>query len=121
MSTYVITKFDEAAGQIIVRFDASVPPIAVDLPIENGLYPTGEALDTYVKGFIPTWHVERLNTIKAGVSNASEIAALVVPEAEQTFFAQEQADAQAMQEEQLASDKAFIVDVINEVLAAKGL
>lgn len=121
MTTYVITKFNEDAGQIIVRFDANMSPVAIDLPVENGVYPTGEALDQYIKGFIPTWHLERLNIIKAGVSNAAEIAALVVPEAEQVFYAQEQANIQAMQEEQLASDKAFIVDVINEVLAAKGL
>jgi hypothetical protein len=121
MTTYVITKFNEDAGQIIVRFDANMSPVAIDLPIENGVYPTGAALDQYIKGFIPTWHIERLNTLKAGIPNAAEIAALVVPEEQDEFIQEQMAISQQQAEERLASDKAFITDVINEVLTARGL
>jgi hypothetical protein len=120
MTTYVITKFDEAAGQIIVRFDASIGPAAIDLPIENGLYITGDTLDAYIKGFIPTDFIERAKKVSAGIPNAADIAALVVPEDENPFAPDPAVSAQLL-EEQKASDKAFIVDVINEVLAAKGL
>lgn len=121
MTTYTIIKFDESAGQIVVRFDASMAPVAIDLPVENGLYPTGEALDTYIKGFIPTWHIERINTVKAGIANAADIAALVTPEEEDSFLQEQAAQLAQIEAEKRASDRAFITDIINEVLAARGL
>jgi hypothetical protein len=56
-------------------------PINIDLPIdENGLYITGTALEDYIRGFIPVWHFERLEQIKVGIANATEIQALVQEE-----------------------------------------
>jgi hypothetical protein len=78
--TYKIIQFNEGQGQIIVEHDPRFSAFAVDLPIDdNGLYITGEALDNYIKGFIPHDYVTRIDKINAGVSNAHEIAALVTP------------------------------------------
>jgi hypothetical protein len=120
MNTYVIIKFDEEAGQIIVRFDDNIAPVAIDLPIENGLYITGDALDTYIKGFIPADFIERVNTVKAGVPNSDEIASLVVSDEENPFDADPTTSEQLVAE-QRASNKAFIVSIVNEVLSARGL
>jgi hypothetical protein len=81
---YKIIKFDEAAGQITVRF-RDVSPIAIDLPIDaDGNTLIGEALSDYLKGFVPAWHYERLDRIAQGIKNAAEIHALVEPEVEES-------------------------------------
>jgi len=77
--TYTITNFDAATAQITMQV-ANLAPIVVDLPIdEQGNLPTGTDLDLYLSGFIPTWHLDRLNRIAAGINNASDIQALVQP------------------------------------------
>lgn len=87
MSTYKVLSFDGNTGQLIIEFAEGFSPLSIDVPIENGLYITGEALDTYIKGFIPTWHLERQAQIKAGVPNEAEIASLAptTPTAETTL------------------------------------
>jgi len=78
MSSYKVVGFSEVSGSISVEYDVNFPSINVDIPLdENGLYITGEALDKYIQGFIPTWHLDRLAKLKAGISNASEIQSLV--------------------------------------------
>lgn len=77
MSTYKVLEFNENTGQLVIQFAQGLAPLSIDAPIENGLYITGEALDNYVKGFIPTWHLERQAQISAGVANVEEIKALV--------------------------------------------
>jgi len=77
MATYKVTNFDETTGQLIVEFAQGMAPLSVDVPIKDGLYITGEELDTYVQGFIPTWHLERQTQINAGVANADALKALV--------------------------------------------
>jgi hypothetical protein len=82
---YKIISFDSSNGSIVIKFSENMSPVSVDLPLnENGLYITGEELDEYLKGFIPTWHIERLARIQAGVANASDIEALVETEPEET-------------------------------------
>lgn len=83
MATYSIINFDKQAGQLLVRFHPEMQPLSVDVPIIDGRYLAGEALDEYIKNFIPTWHIERLEAIKNGVSNEAELAALVTPEDEE--------------------------------------
>jgi hypothetical protein len=79
-SNYKIIKFNEATGQIIVRF-RDMEPISVDLPIDaEGNALSGNQLSDYLRGFIPTWHYDRLEKISSGISNAAEIHALVEPE-----------------------------------------
>jgi len=77
MAAYKVTNFDETTGQLIVEFAQGMAPLSVDVPIKNGLYITGEELNTYVQGFIPTWHLERQAQINQGVANAGDLKALV--------------------------------------------
>lgn len=78
MSNYKIISFNESAGSIVVEFDPTMANLAIDVPLNNeGLFITGEELDAYIKGFIPTWHIERMQKLSAGVPNANEIASLV--------------------------------------------
>lgn len=83
MATYKVLNFDEGAGQLIIEFAENMAPLAIDVPIKDGLYITGEELDTYIKGFIPTWHLERQAQIQAGVANADQLKALAPVEATQ--------------------------------------
>lgn len=75
---YQIISFDESVGQIVVEYNEGMT-FALDLPIEDGAYPEGEALDVLIKQFLPVWVVERKNAIASGVSNAESIKAVVVP------------------------------------------
>jgi hypothetical protein len=78
---YKIISFDASSGTIVVRYRDDMAPINIDLQLdENGLYITGTALEEYIRGFIPVWHLERLDRLAAGVPNASEIQALVQEE-----------------------------------------
>jgi hypothetical protein len=78
---YKIISFDPTNGAIVVRYRDDMAPINIDLQLdENGLFPTGSALDEYIRAFIPVWHLERLDRLAAGVPNASEIQALVQEE-----------------------------------------
>lgn len=81
---YIIRGFDEQFGQLMVECSCAnhshTQTFAVDLPIkEDGTYPVGEELDTLIRSMMPTWHFERLDAVAAGVSNADQILALVVP------------------------------------------
>jgi hypothetical protein len=78
MSTYKVIDFNEATGQIFIDFAEGMTPLIVDVPIKDGLYITGAELDQYIKGFIPTWHLERHAQITAGVANVQELKNLVV-------------------------------------------
>lgn len=76
---YQIRAFDEANAQLIVEFDG-MPLVAVDLIIdENGNVPEGEALDSAIRQYMPTWHMERKRKLESGIANAEAIKALVVP------------------------------------------
>ena len=80
MAIYKILSFNETTGQLTIEFAQGMSPLSVDVPIKDGLYITGEELDVYVQGFIPTWHIERQAQINQGVANAQELKVL----AEQT-------------------------------------
>ena len=76
---YTIRIFDESTAQVIVEYK-DCAPIGIDLPIdENGNVPEGDELDKLIRGFIPVWHFERLEKIKAGIKNASAVHVKVVP------------------------------------------
>jgi hypothetical protein len=76
--TYKIRFFNEATGSIVVEFN-DFPPFNIDLPLVDNKYPEGEALDEYVKGFLPLEFIQRKKIIEQGIENASNIAALVEP------------------------------------------
>ena len=75
---YTIRGFDENNGSITVEFH-DLGTWSLDLPVENGKYPEGEALETFIQGFYPSWVIERKQTLNAGISNAESIKALVNP------------------------------------------
>lgn len=77
MSNYKVLEFNESTGQLIIEYAVGMSPIAVDVPIKNGLYITGEELDSYVQGFIPFEYLERHTQLNAGVPNAAELKSLV--------------------------------------------
>lgn len=78
---YKIIAFYPETGQVVIRYRDDMPTMAIDIPLtEDGLFMAGEELNTYIKGFIPTWHFERLDKLKNGVANADVIASLVTPE-----------------------------------------
>lgn len=78
MTNYKVTKFNKISGSLTVVFDEKMAPLNIDIPLnDDGNYIMGDELDLYIKGFIPTWHLERINKISAGIPNESDIEALV--------------------------------------------
>jgi hypothetical protein len=78
--TYKIIAFDKSNAQLVIRV-GDLAPMAIDLPVDDqGQMPSGQELENYLQGFIPTWHFERKAKISNGLKNADEIAALVEPE-----------------------------------------
>jgi hypothetical protein len=83
MATYKILSFDKNTGSILVQFAENMTPLSIDVPInEAGLFVTGEELEQYIQGFIPTWHIERIEKLRTGVANSDDINTLVAPAAE---------------------------------------
>lgn len=117
---YIIRSFDQQNGQITVEYDGKWV-YAIDLPIENGAFPVGERLEQVIQAMAPVWLVERSNALAANPANADVISALVQPfpvtETENPVI-QNQLESQ---EQQIESDTAFITQIINDVLASKGL
>lgn len=90
MADYKVVGFKQDSGQLIIEFAVGMPPLSIDVPIKDGAFITGEELEAYIQGFIPTWHLERIEQLKAGVSNAEtlqnlveETAAVEVPDVSQ--------------------------------------
>jgi hypothetical protein len=82
MTTYKIIGFDKTTGVISIQFDEKMAPLAIDVPLtDQGLYITGEELNQYIEGFIPTWHLDRFNKIASGIPNEAAIESLVEPPA----------------------------------------
>jgi hypothetical protein len=83
MLTYQIYSFDENDGSIQVKFmrdGADFANYKVDVPLnDEGLYISGTELEQHINGLMPTWVIEREDKINAGIPNAADIAALVVP------------------------------------------
>ena len=75
---YKIILFDESQGQLKIQVDG-FSPIAIDVPIVDGKFIEGEELESHIKGFIPVWEIQRRETLKKGVENASAISSLVQP------------------------------------------
>jgi hypothetical protein len=111
MKAYKVTEFNEATGQLVVDFAKGMQPLVIDVPIKDGSYITGEELNSYVQGFIPTWHLERQTQINAGVSNVEVLKALVeqtaaveIPTALTVEQTQEQANQKMWAELQFEKD-----------------
>jgi len=66
---YRIVDFISDSGQIVVECVGLDYQVTIDLPIVGGQYPEADALDTYIRGFIPNWVVDRSIKIKNGITN----------------------------------------------------
>jgi hypothetical protein len=97
MADYKIIKFDQSTGNIVVRYSEEFSPMGIDVPIKDNKYIVGEELDTFIKGFIPVNHMNRLSLIKSGISNAQEIQSLVEQEPEKVIPVDEERDALELQ------------------------
>ena len=76
---YKIIKFDEQLGRITV-LPEGFDPIDIDLPLnENNEVYEGEQLQQYITGFLPIYHVDRMNALLFGITNAESIRNLVEP------------------------------------------
>jgi hypothetical protein len=80
---YRIADFIASSGQIIVECIDLDYKITIDLPITNGKYLEGKELDTYIRGFIPTWVVDRSINIRNGISNEDYFHTLVIKSQEE--------------------------------------
>ncbi len=72
---YKIIRANPATAQIEVEFLLlSGYVVSIDLPIdESGAVPVGQELDTYIKGFLPYYLVERNAKLSAGISNINDL------------------------------------------------
>ena len=82
MLTYKITAFNNSRGSILVSYEKDGQVFAtfnVDIPLDvNNNYIVGTELDTYITNMFPIATLARMESLKAGISNASEIEKLVV-------------------------------------------
>jgi hypothetical protein len=117
---YIIRNFDVANGQLTIEYGGKWT-YAVDLPIEDGAFPIGDRLEEIIQSMAPVWVEERSNALAQTPANVDAIKALVqpypVPE-ENPETIQQQAQEQ---QEQLESDTNFITQIVNDILASKGL
>lgn len=74
---YSIIDFIESSGQLIILCNKTKQKYSIDLPIENGKYPEGIQLDEYIRGFLPSWVIERSQQLQSGISNSDYIKSLV--------------------------------------------
>lgn len=116
---YVIRSFDASLGQITVEYDNQWV-YTIDLPIEDNQFPVGEQLEAVIQGMYPSWLVERQQKLAANPTNGEVIQAQVQPFPQPV--AQEASSFMTpLNESAMESDIAFISEIVNEVLAAKGL
>lgn len=117
---YIIRDFNKKTGQIVVEF-AGKWTFAIDLPVENNLYPTGEELEKVIQAVAPTFLLER-ETINQNVTNADDIAALVVPVKPVPLdFTTTPEEALQRSIDMQNSDVEFIKELVNKILTEKGL
>jgi len=80
--SYKIVGFNEQSGSVIVKYHYDGDHIAtynVDIPLDdNGLFIVGEQLDRHISGLFPIGVLDRMSKLKAGISNADQLQALVV-------------------------------------------
>lgn len=117
---YIIRQFDKQSGQITVEYDGKWT-FAIDLPIEDGAFPVGERLEEVIQGIAPTWLAERQQLLATTPLNADVIEGLVQPLPEVVSDIPAIQNQSGIQQEQLDSDIAFITEIINDILASKGL
>lgn len=89
---YKIISADSSIGQIQVLYTQdgkNLGVYAIDVPIENGAFITGETLDIEIKHRAPTWVTERNNALITA-TGFNEIEALVQQNQENETKTEEQ-------------------------------
>lgn len=80
---YKITAVNTAIGQLTVMFvdsaGAAVATYAVDVPIVDGAFITGDRLEAEIQQRAPVWLLERTTAINT-VTNLTQLASLVDPD-----------------------------------------
>jgi len=77
---YRITSFDKNEGTIEVQYEPLDRTFSLNLFLNHqGLFPVGEELDIYIRSMCPLETLNRHIMLESGISNASEIEALVQP------------------------------------------
>jgi len=84
-----LIEFNRATGQVLAQVQ-DFPAFVVDVPIQNGKFISGEALQRYVSGFVPVWHLERIALLAQSPDGACDVEAMCVqtatPIAEPSFI-----------------------------------
>jgi len=111
---YIIRKFNAEQGQIVVEY-AGQWIYSIDLPVENGKFPTGQQLEDVIQAMAPVWLLERKAALTL-IDNAHEIQALVQPLPPPPVV-----ENPVPQNAINSSDVAFINQLIADALAEKGL
>lgn len=78
MDDYIVLEFVRKTGQLMVQFTHYHYTLSIDIPIENGRYIEGDALDRYIRGLAPRWNDVRRDTISRGIENEDAIASLAI-------------------------------------------
>jgi hypothetical protein len=84
--TYKILTFDAAIGQIAVAFyknEEHLETYTVDIPVVDGAFIAGAALDAHIMQLAPNWKMQRMADT-AAATNASAISELVAVAANAT-------------------------------------
>lgn len=78
---YRIIDFNETLGSATVLYThegRDIGAFGIEIPIVEGAFITGTALEEFLMSHAPTWILEKENSLKT-VSNAEEIKQLIVP------------------------------------------
>lgn len=112
---YQIKSFDSSFGSIVVEFEGNLL-YNIDIPIENGQYITGDALNSYISGFYPQLIIDRKNQIAQGISNEDAIRSLVVPVPQGDNVLQDPAQLATLAAMQEETQTAKLTALINTIL-----
>jgi len=75
---YIITAFNDSKGQITVKYNELSYQLPIDLPIIDGLYPEGDALDTLIRNRCPITTIAQEKELnQRRIPNSKTIASLV--------------------------------------------
>lgn len=73
--SYRLISFNEYSGHLIVKY-GDLPERAIEVPVEDGKYITGDALRDYLKGFVPVWEEERKRKVSAKPQGVEELKSM---------------------------------------------
>lgn len=117
---YIIRNFDVTNGQLTVEYDGKWT-YSVDLPIEDGAFPVGERLEEIIQSMAPVWLAERQISLASNPVNTDVIQALVQPYTTPETTELSIHEQTEFEQNQLESDTNFITQIVNDILASKGL